>query len=219
MVAEEVGIRRVLVPWAPGLVSAFGLLVADLTIDIARTRIHHTDDATLDAAKVDELERLGAEAAVEQGLDREACEVRLALDLRYAGQAYEFTVWFDEAPADAAAIREAFSAAHRRRYGYARDSLPVEAVNYRVRVVQRIAARLAPSAPAEGLEPRVERGPVSLGGATLDAAFAERASLPPGFVLDGPAVVEEETATTVVPPGWRLTVGAEGDLMIERTEA
>ncbi|MEE8275268.1 MAG: hydantoinase/oxoprolinase family protein [Alphaproteobacteria bacterium] len=217
MVAEEVGIGRVLVPWSPGLVSAFGLLVADLTVDLARTRIHQVDDGTLDAAVVGDLTRAGLEAAAAQGLDADACELRLALDLRYAGQAYELTVWIDDAPADADHIRDAFSAAHRRRYGYAREALPVEAVNYRVRVVQRLDDRIEPPAPPAGAEPVLERGEIGLAGERIAATFADRASLAPGFTLDGPAVIEEATATTLAPPGWRIEVLASGDLMLERS--
>ncbi len=217
MVAEEVGIGRVLVPWSPGLVSAFGLLVADLTVDLARTRIHQVDDGTLDAAVVGDLTRAGLEAAAAQGLDADACELRLALDLRYAGQAYELTVWIDDAPADADHIRDGFSAAHRRRYGYAREALPVEAVNYRVRVVQRLDDRIEPPAPPAVAEPVLERGEIGLAGERIVATFADRASLAPGFTLDGPAVIEEATATTLAPPGWRIEVLASGDLMLERS--
>ncbi len=91
----------------------------------------------------------------------------------------------------------------------------MEAVNYRVRVIQRNEAQIAPPTPLNS-EPRLERGVISLSGERQGAVFAERSSLPPGFSLEGPAVIEEETATAVVPGGWRLAVGAEGDMMIER---
>ena len=216
MVAEEVGIAKVLVPWAPGLVSAFGLLVADPTVDLVRTHIHVVDDDTLGAAKVAELRAEALDAAERFGVDQDACEVRLALDLRYAGQAYELTAWFDDLPADAAAIRAAFSEIHATRYGYAREQLPVEAVNYRIRAVQKIDANLLPPAPDSGAEPVLSQGEVSLGGGTVTATFADRASLPPGFELIGPAIIEEPTATTVAPAGWRVRVLDTGDIMIEQ---
>ena len=217
MVAEEVGIEKVLVPWAPGLVSAFGLLVADPTVDLVRTRIHVVDDETLGAAMVDELRAEALDAARRYGIGQDGCEIRMALDLRYAGQAYELTVWIDEPPAGAVQIREAFSTVHRRRYGYAREQLAVEAVNYRVRIVQRIDANLLPPAPDADAEPELTQGNVSLGGGGVSATFADRASLPPGFSIDGPAVIEEPTATVLAPPGWRATVLESGDLMIEVT--
>lgn len=215
MVAEEVGITKILVPWAPGLVSAFGLLVADPTMDLVRTQIHVVEDETLGAAKVDELRTEALDAAERFGIDREACEVRLALDLRYAGQAYELTAWFDDLPADAAAIRTAFSEVHATRYGYAREQLPVEAVNYRIRAVQKIDAELLPPAPDSRAEPVLSQGDVSLGGGNVTATFADRAGLPPGFELMGPAIIEEPTATIVAPAGWRVRVLDTGDIMIE----
>ncbi len=215
MVAEEVGIHKVLVPWAPGLSSAFGLLVADPTVDLVRTNIHVVDDDTLGAAVVEELRAEALDAARRFGVDEDKCEVRLALDLRYAGQAYELTVWFDEMPADAASIRTAFSEVHATRYGYAREQLPVEAVNYRIRAVQKIDANLLPPMPDSSAQPVLSQGEISLGGGTVTATFADRGSLPPGFELMGPAVIEEPTATIVAPAGWRVRVLETGDIMIE----
>ncbi len=68
-----------------------------------------------------------------------------------------------------------------------------------------------------GAEPRLEQGEVNLGGQAVTASFADRESLAPGFALDGPAVIEEPTATTVAPAGWRARVLDTGDIMIERT--
>ena len=105
MVGEDVGIGKVLVPWSPGLVSAFGLLVADPTADLVRTRIHTVDDDTLGAAVVDALRAEGLDAAARYGIDATGCELQIALDLRYAGQAYEITVWIHDLPAGAERIR------------------------------------------------------------------------------------------------------------------
>ncbi len=217
MVADELGIGRVLVPWSPGLVSAFGLLVADPMIDLARTRIHAVDDETLSATVMSELTREGLAAATAQGVEESGREVRIALDLRYVGQAYELTVWFDGPAASGDDIRAAFGAAHNQRYGYARERRTVECVNNRIRVAQRNEAELSPPIADAGVEPRLDEGDVKLAGQAVTATFADRASLAPGFALDGPAVIEEPTATTVVPPGWRARVLESGDIMIERT--
>jgi N-methylhydantoinase A/oxoprolinase/acetone carboxylase beta subunit len=63
----------------------------------------------------------------------------------------------------------------------------------------------------------VEPGTITLDGRPLRAGFAERRSLPPGHRLPGPSVVEEATATTLVPAGWSATVLEDGDLLIERS--
>jgi N-methylhydantoinase A len=216
MVTEEIGIRRVLVPWSPGLTSAFGLLVADLVIDFVRTRIHALSDETLGDKSVACLRAECERAAVEHGLDSGAYRVEFGVDLRYAGQAYELTVWAGGTTASGAALRAAFHDLHRRRYGYAREALRVEAVNYRGRIVEKVASDLAPSPPAAPGTPVLEEGPIHLNGRALAARFAAREALPVGFKLAGPAVIEEPTATTVVPSGWECEVLPSGDLMLER---
>ena len=79
----------------------------------------------------------------------------------------------------------------------------------------RPLSELPPSSWPNNAEPELTQGDVSLGGGGVSATFADRASLPPGFSIDGPAVIEEPTATVLAPPGWRATVLESGDLMIE----
>lgn len=217
-VAEEVGIRRVLVPWCPGLVSALGLMIADLVLDLVRTRIHRLDDTSLSGARTAELIELCDAAAHDTGLVKGQYETHLALDLRYVGQAYELTVWADTDGWDRATVERAFAALHRQRYGYSRDSLPIEVVNYRGRVVQKVGGDLfgANSPPAPGGKIDVETSEVHLGGRRTEAWFVPRAQLPAGYRRDGPGIVEESTATTVVPTSWSLETLASGDLLLER---
>lgn len=218
-VAEEIGMSSVLVPWSPGLTSAFGLLVADLTIDLVQTAIHPLSDATLDPARVASLAARCEEAAAEHGLDPGQHRVELGVDLRYAGQAFEITVWGDTGARSGDELRAAFEALHRQRYGYAREQLAVEAVNYRARLVEPVAggvATPAPPASAEGIEP--QQGEIFLDGAAHAASFLARETLPAGFVQQGPAIIEESTSTTVVPPGWTARVLESGDLLLERRE-
>jgi len=217
MIAEEVGIERVLVPWSPGLISALGLLVADLTLDLVQTRISLVDDTTLGPDKIEQLLALGSTAAIARGLDANSVKLRIGLDLRYSGQAYEIPVWFDELPANGAAIRDAFSRAHQQRYGYARAKLGIEVVNYRVRAMQAVAGKLQLAGPVASGTPAIESGEILHAGARIKASYVNRASLPEGYTIDGPAVIEEPTSTTLVPPGWRCSVLKTGDLMLERS--
>ncbi len=216
-IAEDVGIGRVLVPWAPGLASAFGLLVADLALDLVRTRLAPLDDHTFDATVLAELRGLAHQAAAENGLDPDSVRIEYGLDLRYGGQAFELPVWVEgDAPLAAAALRALFEDEHRARYGYARARLAVEVVNLRVRVVQpRGAAPISPPAP-EGGDDAPEWADIRLGGAVAQARFSARDALRPGDRLAGPAVIEEGTATTFVPPNWHATCLPTGDLLLER---
>ena len=217
LVAEELEVRRVLVPWSPGLVSAFGLLVADPTVDLVQTAIQPVGDDSLSAAVVARLRREARAAAAAHGLDLGRCTTSIAVDTRYAGQAFELAVPIERLPASADEIRDAFGRVHRQRYGYALPDRPVEIVNYRVRVAEASPADVAPPRPRPEGPARVEAGTITLGGRSLRALFAERHTLPPGHRLSGPAVVEEATATTLVPPGWSATVLDAGDLLLERS--
>jgi N-methylhydantoinase A len=215
-VAEEIGMRRVLVPWAPGLASAFGLLVADTVLDWAATRLQPLTEESFGPAALAWLRDEAARVADAAGLPAGDWRAEMGLDLRYAGQAFEFTVWLGEAPLPAAEVRARFEALHRERYGYTRASLPVEAVTYRVRVVRPAPPILAPPVPSGERTPQAEEGAVTLGGRAGTAGFLARETLPAGFALRGPAVVEEASATTLVPPGWSLAVLPTGDLLLER---
>ena len=213
MVADELGVREVLVPWSPGLSSAFGLLIAETMIDVAPSDIHPLSDESLDAARLAGLRRRAAEAATLNGLAPGDYELGIALDMRYAGQAFELTVWTDGRPSPAARLRALFEAEHRGRYGYARPRLGVEVVGYRMRVVQPNDAAVSTPLPG-GTGPAEETVPVTIGGADLPSRLVARDALRVGTVMEGPAVIEEPTSTSFVPPGWRAEVLASGDLLL-----
>ncbi|WP_420392976.1 hydantoinase/oxoprolinase family protein [Acuticoccus sp.] len=215
-VAEEIGVRRVLVPWAPGLASAFGLLVADTTIDLVRTDLQVLSDATLDAARLAELNAWAGEAAAAHGLAGGEYTTEVGLDMRYRGQAFELTVWSEAEPRSADALRAAFEAAHLQRYGYARAALAVEAVNTRVRVTARAGPPPVTPRPNGAAADR-DTGEVFIAGAARLATFVARDALGAGETVAGPAVIEEATATTVVPLGWTARMEPTGDLMLTRS--
>lgn len=217
MVAEEVGMTRVLVPWSPGISSAFGLLVADLIVDVVRAQMEPLTDASLDSQAVARVTAECDAQARRLGLAVGDYAVDVGADLRYTGQGFEITVWNPQGMASAARLRELFELEHARRYGYARSTLPMQVVNLRGRIVRRNDAQLStPRPPAQAQAAHVQE--VVLGGQTLAATFMPRANLAPGQSIAGPAVLEENTSTVVVPPGWGARCLASGDLLLERTE-
>ena len=169
-VAEEIGLRRVLVPWSPGLTSAFGLLIADTVIDVARTDLHTLSDATLDEAALGRLRESCARVAAANGLESGGYEIEVALEMRYGGQAFELTIWTSGTPSSAAVLRDLFEAEHKMRYGYARPSLTVEVVSYRARVVHRTEGKIIPPVPA-GNETAREMAQVTVSGRRMEARF------------------------------------------------
>ncbi|GAB5521460.1 MAG: hydantoinase/oxoprolinase family protein [Rhodothermales bacterium] len=218
--AEVLGVRRVLIPQTPGVLSALGLLMADTVYDASH--------AVLTA--VDELAEQDGLGKVVKQLREQVCDglgrlvdvqFSQTLDVRYVGQSYELSVPFGER-ADAAAVEasaEAFHAAHAQRYGYARREAPVEVVAVRVRgQVERSAdplrfgAGTGPVAEAvRGTQPIwfSPEGPE-------EVTVYDRAALPADAYLTGPALLVQYDTTTLVPPGWTVTSDAHGVIWCER---
>jgi N-methylhydantoinase A/oxoprolinase/acetone carboxylase beta subunit len=222
--AEELGLRDVLVPEAPGVLSALGLLAAAVEHHHARTHPGLVETADLDAvnAVLRDLDARGRAQMGEEGVPPEAVEVAYAADMRYVGQAYELAVPVGAplGPADRAAVQAAFHAAHERAYGYARAAQPVEFVNFRaVHTSAQPPPPVRPPAAGQGTldEARVARRPVHFapGGFRPTPVYA-RARLPAGAEVAGPAIVEQPDTTTVVPPGWAARVEGSGNLRIGR---
>jgi N-methylhydantoinase A len=209
-VAADLGIGRVLVPVNPGLLSAYGLLIADTRQDFAVTRVGPVGRVTDGevAAVFGDLER---EARREFGAyERPWSDVRCRreMDMRYAGQAYEISVPCDGMPV--ASIVEAFHEAHQARYGHAVRDQDVEVVGYRL-----IAA--APS-PLRGVRSAPADSPATISskpGGTAAAGYHARYAIEAGARLAGPCVVEEPTATTYVPEGWSARADRLGNLVLE----
>jgi N-methylhydantoinase A len=208
--ADSLGQPAALVPRFPGALSAWGMTRAGAASERALTVLEPLEawgSQQLRAA-FDELVRAAREE-VRAAQSRGRLEVERVLDLRYDGQAYELEVPAGPRPA------EAFREAHRRLYGYALEDRSIELVCLRARV------RAAVGAGVEGSRPRRREAPAGartgtrrahLGGRWCRAALWNRAELRPGHVLEGPAIVEEYSGTTLVPPGWRLGVTAGGHL-------
>ncbi|MFP1632741.1 hydantoinase/oxoprolinase family protein [Zhengella sp. ZM62] len=216
MVADLLGMKQVLVPWAPGLASAFGLLIADTLIDATHSDRHRLDETSLDAARLSRLLKLADRLAEKHGIGPGDRETAIGLDMRYAGQAFELTVWTDAGTASASALRQLFEEEHRNHYGYARAGLDVEVVSYRVRVTARLGASISTPLP-EGSGPAPATAEILIDGNAAEATVLARDGFAAGQRLSGPAILTEPTSTTVVPSGWEAECLSTGDLMLRRT--
>jgi N-methylhydantoinase A len=222
--AQALRIPRVILPAAAGVTSAIGLLAAEVKFDLSRsylTRLSALDPAHL-GRLLDEMTRSGTEVVREAGVGGAVTTARSA-DLRYVGQGYELPVPLPDGPVDATTagrLREAFDGAYAHRYGYADPRAEVELVT------------VAASVSGAGLEVRLpEHRPT-----TREAAEArkpdravyfpesrdyvacpiyDRARLPVGARIAGPAVVEEDESTTVLPPGAAAEVDRWANLIVE----
>jgi N-methylhydantoinase A len=226
-VAEELGMRRILVPARPGAFSALGLLCTDVVHDYVRSQLKPLDEVTAEEAEAAFRaleEKARAELAAE---DMNAADARFAreLDLRYTGQGYELRTPVDGGRLSAdslAAARNRFDERHAQIHGHAAADRPVEVVSYRLRV--RVAVpkyepreEPPPARPRPLAEAAKGRRPVRFDGATVEATLYERDRLDIGTRLAGPGIVEQFDATTVIPPGWSAHVDGFRNLILERS--
>jgi N-methylhydantoinase A len=209
--AALLGIRRVLVPPAPGVLCADGLLAADLKADFSRTL---PKAGAIDLARAQAIYgELGRQAddwlAGEQvaAADREQTKIAL---LRYHGQGSELSVgWVD----DVAGVEAAFAEAHRTLYGFALESA-IELVTLRVEATGRMPAPPRPLLSAGSGAKSQETLPVHFADGTLDVPLYERAALGAGDKISGPAIISQLDATTLVLPGWQGEVHPSGAILL-----
>ena len=221
-IARELGIRSVLVPPAPGILCAEGVAAAELEesfVAICRVPLD-SDLAPVSAAFAGLIAAAGRWHARErQAGSRERQDI--AIDMRYVGQNFELAIPVpqgQEIP-PASWLKRAFLEAHQRKYGHHDPAAAVEVINV------RLSARKgrASSATSTGAGARFARGPSPSSKRPVwfaaerptDTSFIDRSALAPGAVLEGPLVITQFDATTLVPPGSRLSVESSGSLLIE----
>jgi N-methylhydantoinase A len=219
--AEELGIGRIVVPRFPGNFSALGVAASDIKHDAVRTHLARLGPESLDRVRVLARE-LAADASrqLEQdGFPPADTRAAFALDLRYAGQAFELTLPVEPETATVAEVARAFHGAHRQTYGHANEAAAVELVNVRLTAYGVVAK---PEPARHRSESRrlagalLEERPVWFAGGVRPCPVYERERLPERAELAGPAIVEEFGATTVVFPGWRGWLDEAGNLRLER---
>jgi 5-oxoprolinase (ATP-hydrolysing) len=214
-VADALDIREVLLPPFAGVLSAWGIGLADL-VELRQAPVQAAFDQGVLTAAGKILEQLGDAAAdtlAAQGVPREKIAVMHRLRLRYAGSDTTLEVPL----AEEAEVRGAFAAAHERRFGFvASHGLVLESVE--------AEARGGGAAPEEAGFVAAGRNPTAaratclawVDGAWQEIPLVPRTALGLGERLDGPALIPETNATTWVAPGWRATADAQGNLRLTR---
>jgi N-methylhydantoinase A len=218
--AAELGIPLAIVPAAPGVLSALGLLVADVDHQewtSLRSRLDGLEPVRLSDVLA-RLEAVCAERMRRDGIAPEAVRVSRVAELRYVGQSYELQVPLPEGPTGAATVdacAERFHAVHRAVYGQSDPGGAVELVSLRVQHRAALASPerlLVPSGDGTAPTERAAYFP-ELG--RVPTPVWSRSALTVGQRLPGPAIVEQPDTTTVVYPGQTLRVDASGSLLIE----
>ena len=219
--ARELGIRRIVVPRFPGVLSAAGLLAAQVEHEVSTAFPRPL--AGLGLADVRDVladldRRCAALMARESGALSDLRVLHYA-DVCYIGQSYHLEVPLDLAADDPLrALYRDFQAAHDKIYGHSTDA-PAQIVNLRSVHQAGGSDRLedgAYRANGEAVTPGTRRILLSEQTEPVEAAVFDRATLPVGHAIAGPAIVEQADTTTVIEPGWSATVTEAGDLIIER---
>lgn len=216
--AEELQIGEVIVPVFPGAFSAWGMLQTDVRHDFKETLYGFwdlTDVATLDAAFT-ALSDKGRDYLLNEGIRPDAISFERAIDFRYHGQEYVMTIAIPNGAIDMAAVRTTFDLAYERQYGHSSPEGRVEMANIRLAALGRLPRPVsAPPAPLPA-KPTRER-PVHFAGTAQATAILDRNGMTAQTIVHGPAIIEETTATTLLPPGWQARLIAGGHMSLTRT--
>lgn len=217
-VAEELGMRQILIHPLAGVLSAVGAGMADI-VKLAQRAVYENLDRCQLTERKQILDALAAEArqaACGEGAAESELELRRWVDLRYAGVDATLTVAVD----DPGQLREPFERQHRMRFGYLQADRDLEIVAFRVEVVGR--SRQQPPSSHRHSQPTA---------ATTtdhrDACFDTRRRSTPRFdrprlqfgqQIVGPALISDPVSTIIVQPGWRAEVMQQGELLLTRDE-
>ena len=218
LVADALGMTRVLLHPFAGVLSAYGMGLAEVRA-IRQTTVAAPATSDQDAGLADRMAELAQAARADleaQGFAAEAVSTVARAEIKFAGSDTPLTVPFGPA----AAMAEAFEEMHRRRFGFFADGKALVVETLEVEAVGRSVQ--APSTPlgASAAElAAVAQLTVRMAGENHDTPVYRREALTPGVAVDGPAVLLEDTGTTVVEPGWRASVDAAANLLLERVVA
>ena len=217
LVAGSLGIKRAMIHPLAGVLSAYGIGLADMKMVRERTI-----DLPLEAAMkalADAIEALAAEgrnALLAQGVPLDRIETEATVEIRYEGVDATLTVPYGSAPE----MRAGFEAQHRNRFGFIPENMGLVVDSVAVEAVG-VSRRSENAPPASGASSAIPLTHVRarMGGRERDTPVYDRDALAPGTAIGGPAIIREATATTVVEPGWRASVDFRGNLLLQRVAA
>ncbi len=218
--ARELDIKQILVPRFPGTFSAWGMLQSDIRHDFAAT--HYAISTEVDRSELgsvfEGMLAEGAKTLTQEGVPEVRMEFQCSVDLRYVGQEYTINVPLSKAIDLDAAIEE-FHDLYQARYGHALHGSAVEIINLRVAALGRLD-RATSGQPVEPVQqdPLLGHRDIIFGGSSHHSPIFKRDFLPARKVFQSPAVVEETSATTIIPPGYTFQIDEIGNLLIQSEE-
>jgi len=223
-IARLLNVSEVIFPRGAGVASAIGMLVAPRSVEYTRSLIMRLDalEWRLVDEAMSELEARGRAVLREADLGEAEIDVELSADMRYVGQGFEVTVPLDRgghAARDAAAWRRAFEAQYARRFGRHLDTLAVEVVSWRVRVVAPapVSDLRFDALESSGGDALVERRAAyfeECGGFVEVPVFARDRLVTGNAAIAGPMLIEEAESTAVIGPSASVTADSHGNLIM-----
>ncbi len=214
LVAEELGVPRVMIPRFPGHLCALGQMLADIRRDTVLVWTGRLSALAIGDLKA-RAETLRAEAGrllQSDGVEPSKHKHTFSLDMRYVGQSFTMAIDWDPADEDWGPARRAFDARHNETFGYAARDNDVEIVNVRLVSLGLVEKPNLAFKTEPGARLKIEQRRVFFGD-WLDCPVLHRDALQAGMTLQGPAIIEEAGGTTVVPPGWSIVVHESGALL------
>lgn len=217
-VAEELGITQVIFPRDPSTFSAHGILFSDIQHDLSRTEILPLAPDSLPAlnAMADDLRTRGSALLDQDKMPEDKRILTLTADLRYRGQAFELMTSVPDGPVNVetlAVLRNRFEDQHRQRFSFDDPKEAVELVTLRLTAIGVLGDADLPAVPYVPSETApVTHRPVHVDGAWFDTPVHRQLSLAPSATVTGPAIIEQEYTTLLIPGRWTLTMTATGDM-------
>jgi N-methylhydantoinase A len=204
--ARELSIPTVIVPPNPGITSALGCLLVDVRHDLARMHLRRVEDAVPSEIEAEfaELQDEARERLAAEGVPEDRMTFRRTIAMRYLGQWRSLSVAVEPGLESLDDVVARFHAEHEREFAYHREDAPVELYELGLQAVGVTPKpELARHDPDGGVPEPLARRPVAFDEAAdaVDTPVYDRAALPAGCRLDGPAVVQQLDSTIVVPPG------------------
>jgi len=217
-VAVETGMKTLIVPAQPGTMCARGILLSDVGFDFVRTGVSTASQVAWGdtVSAFVEMEQQGHDWLTGEGIPQDRRVMQYVIDARYDGQNHEVQVVLEQGTAASfEAFLDGFRGVHRQEYGYDIDGRAVEIVNLRLSVKGISAAQTSAEYQPEDGDPVMGARQVYFDGGWFETAIYNRARLPIGPIVEGPAIIQEMSSTTIVEPGQRLRVDPTGTMIIE----
>ena len=224
--ADDIGIKKIVIPLAPGITSALGLLLSDVKMEFVLSRLEPITqvDVSLLNGIFEKAESEYTERLHQEGLDE--VSLQRYLDMRYYGQGYELSVEVPQRKLeekDVIEMRKAFDMAHKASYGISAQDQEVEIVTYRVVVLGRTPKPSFKEWPSSGNDAseaikntRKVYSPITRD--YVKTSVYDRNKLRVGNLVTGPAIVEQMDSTTVIPENYTLELDSLGNLLIKKVE-